>query len=231
MPCVPRLLAEHISRQRAQLRARTQASATSGAAGNNVAHEDFTDLPERQPLFPPSALQQDDLDGCVCDLANIEGRLRDGQLHDSLDKVRVHLHIKSRLLTFKARNIRHQGPNTRAMSQIDANEGKIIMHAEKYRAARTAKLALSGPGSWEREWRMLLTTDVRCMREVEPDITARGLETLEQEVARVRGETRGRLTEAPRTLSGESRRKVSWIWNAADLVHGGEEVEGMEDGA
>lgn len=68
------------------------------------------------------------------------------------------------------------------------------------------------------------------MREAEPDITVAGLETVEQQIARVRGETRGRLTEAPRTLPGESRRQVSWIWNTADVLSGGEEVEGMEDG-
>lgn len=240
MPCVPRLLAAYQARSRTAARASSATTGTQPQAGDavlpdtdapsEVVRPEAADLPEYQPLFLPSSLQQDDLDSCVCDLANIEVRLRDGQLHDALDKVRVHLHIKSRLLAFKARNIRHQGPNTRAMSQIDANEGKIIMHAEKYRAARSAKLRLSGPGPWEREWRLLAASDVRCMRESEPDVTAAGLETLEQQIARVRGETRGRLTEAPRTLSGESRRQVSWIWNTADVLSGGEEVEGMEDG-
>ena len=148
----------------------------------------------------------------------------------TLDVLRTYLHIKSRLIRFKARNVRHQGANTRARDKIDKNEVKIAAAAEKYRAARTAKLHLSGPGPWEREWRPLQATDVRCMRENEPDVTAVGLETLEQQIARVRGETRGRLTEAPRTLSGESRRQVSWIWNAADALNGGEEVEGMQDG-
>ena len=46
------------------------------------------------------------------------------------------------------------------------------------------------------------------MREAEPDITVAGLETVEQQIAHVRGETRGRLTEAPRTLPGESRRQL-----------------------
>lgn len=80
------------------------------------------------------------------------------------------------------------------------------------------------------EWRQLQATDVRCMCENEPDIMAAGLETLEQQIARVRGETRGQITEAPRTLPGESRRQILWIWNAADTLNGGEEVEGMEDG-
>jgi hypothetical protein len=75
------------------------------------------------------------LAGCHAQLKEIERRLCEGQLWSSLDRLRVHLHIKTRLMTFKGRNVCHQGPTTRARKKIDANETKIIMQAEKYRAA------------------------------------------------------------------------------------------------
>lgn len=183
MPCTPRLLVEYQIRLRREKDASAPTAAQCGTqtrARSDAEYHNTIDLPEQQPLFLPSSLSHDDLDACVENLANAEVRLRDGQLHDSLDKVRVHLHIKSWLLTFKARNVRHQGPNTRAMAQLDANEGKIIMCAEKYHAARAAKLLLSGPGLWEREWKELRTTDIRCMREVEPEDRVEGFETVEQ---------------------------------------------------
>ena len=99
------------------------------------------DRPESQPLFLPHSLTQEDRDACTGDLGQIEERLRDAQLLASLDQLRVHLHIKSRLVTYKNRHVRHQVPNTRARRRIEVNEGKIIALAEKYRAARKAKQA------------------------------------------------------------------------------------------
>lgn len=233
MPCTPRLLAEYqmaLQHQRPPGAADAVQGGLQTRSRSNAEYHDVLDLPEDQPLYLPSSLQQDDLDACVEDLANNELRLREGQLHDSLEKVRIHLHIKSRLLVFKARNVRHQGPNTRAMAQLDANEGKIIMYAEKYRAARIAKMSLSGRGPWEQQWKVLHTTDVRCMREEEPEERVAGLETIEQRQERARGERRSRPEEAIRTAPGESRRQVSWIWNSADTVKGGEEVDGMTEG-
>lgn len=48
-------------------------------------------------------------------------------------------------------------------AQLDTNDTKIIEHAEKYRAARVAKLSLEGPGSWTLVWQVLEKADVQIM--------------------------------------------------------------------
>ena len=111
-----------------------------------------------------------------------------------------------RMLNYKAQNVRHQAPNTRARTKIDGNETKIIAAAEKYRAARCAKIALSGEGDWTREWRPLARTDVRCLHDDDPSIAG---------------------------IVSEGRRTVSWIWQAADRTtseDAGTEIHGLHDG-
>ena len=93
---------------------------------------------------------------CVAGLAEIELRLREGQLQESLEKIRLQLHVKTRLIGDKQRNARGQRPNTRAITKINTNEAKIIAFAEKYRAARRARLVLEGNGEWEDEFRELV---------------------------------------------------------------------------
>jgi hypothetical protein len=120
------------------------------------------------------------LAGCHAQLKEIKRRLCEGQLRSSLDRLHVHLHIKTRLMTFKGRNVRHQGPTTRARKKINANETKIIMQAEKYWAARQALLALTGPGEWEKEWRILERCDVRCLKNDDPETEIPTLEGRKQ---------------------------------------------------
>lgn len=186
MPCVPALIAGHTQ---SLLAARRPADAI-----------------EDEPLFLPSGVGDDALDACEAGLADIENKLRDGQLRDSLDKLRVQLHIKARLINFKARNARRQMACTRSNHKIHENEKKIKEYGAKYRAARQAKLALVGQGDWEHEWRELKAGDDRCMQEDDPT--------------------------ASRCVS-EGRRTISWIWLASgDRRHGEEaaHLPGMDDG-
>ncbi|GJF00837.1 hypothetical protein PsYK624_171390 [Phanerochaete sordida] len=134
------------------------------SAPPHVSEIEQLDVPERQPLFLPHELEEDNLESCVAGLADMESRLRDGQLSDSLNKLRVHLHICSCLVRFKDRHVRHQRPNTRACIKIKQNEIKIVTLKKKYRAAWRAKLALVGHGAWERSWKELLDSDVTTMR-------------------------------------------------------------------
>lgn len=186
MPCVPALVAKYTQAQRAA--------------------EKPTDLVEEQPLYLPSAVDAELLDTCEPGLADVELRLRDAQLTDSLDKLRVRLHMKTRLLAFKNNNIRHQLANTRAHQKLAVNEAKKQEYVDKYRAAREAKLQLSGSGSWEEQWRVLRDEDVRCIQEVEYDPKTHQIVT-------------------------EGRRRVSWIWMSAGR-EGGESADlpGMDDG-
>ena len=102
------------------------------------------DIPEDECLYLPSQINVESLEACEPGLADIKNCLREGQMRDSLDKLRIQLHIKSRLVNFKVRNVRHQGANTRANKKLQDNEAKIVSFAEKYRAAWSAKLALAG---------------------------------------------------------------------------------------
>lgn len=163
---------------------------------------------EHEPVFFPHHLTVEELDLCHSGIAVMESRLRMGQMRSSLDKLRVQLHIKTRLLKFKAKNVRNQTSNTRFLGQIDTNEGRIRSHAEKYRAARAAYLELEGPGTWENTWRKLLSTDVRCLRD-------------------------SRETPADETGT-EGHREVAWIWQTGDRHESDEQagiVPGIADGA
>ncbi|KAF7793609.1 hypothetical protein EIP86_004723 [Pleurotus ostreatoroseus] len=154
------------------------------------------ECPEEQNLFLPSSLSSEELQRCKSKISALEERLRDAQLFDSLDRLRVHLHIRSRLAVNKARNVRHQGANTRARRKIDVNESRIGALADKYRAARRAKLSLAGPGDWEKQWRILDRSDVRTL-------------AIQDNFANLTAE------ETVRQIS-EGRRTTSWIWMTAD---------------
>ncbi|KAJ3492844.1 hypothetical protein NLJ89_g11151 [Agrocybe chaxingu] len=86
---------------------------------------------------------------CSPGLAGIEERLRTAQCFDALDGVRTILTIKSRMVTFKNKKF------------IDRIHERARAAAEKYRAARAAKMTLSGPGDWEGLLQELLDGDIR----------------------------------------------------------------------
>lgn len=197
MPCVPLLLARHIRTMRI-------------AAPDQRA----LDLPEEQPSFFPSQVPCEMLDMCTPGLACVEERLRDCQMRHCLEKIRIQLQVKDRLITFKNRHVRHQGPNTRARRKIELNEAKIAALADKYRAAWDAKLALCGGGSWQNEWKVLARADVRTL--TSPGDT---------------NDVEGDGASSTTCLVSEGRRKISWIWMAADKGDQEESVQvEMQDG-
>lgn len=158
------------------------------------------DLPEEEPLYFPSELAGSDLDVCSPGIAEIEERLREGQMHDALDKLRLFLHKKTGMVQFKDRNIRNQIATTRARSLLETNDAKIWAFVAKYRKARTAKLAIAGTGEWEKKWRVLRDEDVRTIAE--------GASTHHIE---------GSSSSRPLT---EGRRQATWIWMSAGTVPG-----------
>lgn len=160
----------------------------------NAEHDSIEDT----LLFLPSSLSIGDRAKCSSGLTNIECRLREGQLCSALDSVRLHLHMKSRLVKFKHRNMRHQGAQTRARTKIDKNQEKINSAADKYRAAWMAMEKLATRVEWNTEWRALQKTDVRC------------------------------LDEDDGTVTSEGRRAISWIWQSADVDEDGTQlIEGV----
>lgn len=209
MPQVPRLVAEDYQSRQAK----------------NTDDSPSDELPEEQSLFFPHQLSLDLLELCSPGLAEVEERLRDAQMHESLDKLRVQLHVKNRIVTYKGRNVRHQMPNTRAQRKLLTNDAKIMVFAEKYRAARRAKLALVGPGEWEIKWRELRREDVRTLSAEDDPVNTSRANVDEPE-------DRARKSRKRKKHVSEGKRTTSWIWMAAD----DEDAEagalrGMHDGA
>lgn len=91
----------------------------------------------------------------------LESRLRDAQCRDSLQDIRNKIQTLHHLRQYKKANVRHQGPNTRARSELDRHAAKRDRAVEKYRRARRAKLALDGAGEWETVLRELRDEDIR----------------------------------------------------------------------
>ncbi|KAJ7677408.1 hypothetical protein B0H14DRAFT_3536656 [Mycena olivaceomarginata] len=100
--------------------------------------------PENVSLFLPSALTAAQrATETVRGLADIENKLRDAQCSSTLERLRKQLHVKSRLLTYKAIQSRHQGANTRSRTLVERNELKIRLQSEKYQMAWETRLRLA----------------------------------------------------------------------------------------
>lgn len=137
---------------------------------------------------------------CSERLIELEDRLREAQCRDALQDLRNKLHTIDQLYHYKKLNVRNQGPNTRARTGISQQEVRKARAAKKYRRARRAKLALSGAGPWEAELKVLEDDDIRGIQDDDP----RAVEKRK----RKRGDKAG---------PAEGRRKISWIWRAADV--------------
>lgn len=178
-------------------------------------------LVENIPLCLPSALSKEERsNGCRPGLVDIEWRLRDAQCRTALDRLRNQLHIKSRLLTYRGTQVRHQGATTRSRALINRNEEKIRLHAEKYCASWTALKNLADGDESRIGWHQLdVKKDVRCMEEPE-DVERDNLRRERQAEADAR---RTGTTAVP----AEGRRAISWIWMGTDPSVGD---AGLEDG-
>ncbi|TDL18801.1 hypothetical protein BD410DRAFT_727959 [Rickenella mellea] len=166
--------------------------------------DDATASVEEVMIGLPSSIPAEHRSGCCSvELVSMEDKLREGQCHEALSKLRHHLHLKTGLLSYRARNVRHQGPSTRAQGFVDRNEAKILFFAEKYRRARKARISLIGHGGWEEVLQVLDRDHIRTMQADEGSDIAFG-----------------------NTL-GEGRRKVSWLWMAPGSKEG--ERNGMND--
>lgn len=156
---------------------------------------------ERIRIGLPSEISASRRDAvCSARLIELEDRLREAQCRDALQDLRNKLHTIDQLYHYKKLNVRNQGPNTRARTGISQQEVRKARAAKKYRRARRAKLALSGAGPWEAELKVLEDDDIRGIQDDDP----RAVEKRK----RKRGDKAG---------PAEGRRKISWIWHAADV--------------
>ncbi|KAH9476591.1 hypothetical protein JR316_0010503 [Psilocybe cubensis] len=164
---------------------------------------------------------------CAPGVANIERKLREAQLTDSLNAIRQILKVKARMIAFKNKNIRGQRGGTRSTSVIDRVHERARFAAAKYRAARVAHFDLVGPGEWEKNFRILEDKDIRSYQDVDqlrPCTGRRGvLEDHQVAAGEENPPEQGDmfLFNEDRTIrqgSGQTRRTLSWIWTVVTPV-------------
>lgn len=177
---------------------------------------------------------------CVEGLPEMELRLRTAQCGSSLQGLRQALRIKTRMIYFKNKNIRGQRGGTRSRSIIDRVHKRAIVFVQKYRAARQAKLILEGPGAWEHTYRELRNEDIRGFASGKPKQAPLRRGIWEDGHAPTVSDSGGIFDEASESESdpdldaqegapagparkkrklgtGETRKKLSWIWQTLPL--------------
>jgi len=183
-----------------------------------------TKHPEDVKLWLPSKVSKEVQQWvCIQDLPTIEEKLRAAQCYDALDSIRNTLKIKSRLVKFKHNNVWGQKEETHSTAIIDRVHEKARATAAKYRAARTVKLTLLGPGEWEKELQVLADADIRAYQDPNKLVRKGGCQgTIED--GQISSNTQaGNPTETedfsllPDNQSrwdgtGETRWTLSWIW-------------------
>ncbi|KAJ3765551.1 hypothetical protein FB446DRAFT_709371 [Lentinula raphanica] len=117
---------------------------------------------EKIPSVFPSDLSADERrTGCHAGLAKIEEQMQEAQLRSMLDSLRNHLHMKSRLLTYRKSNVKAQSMITKSQALLKRNQKQIDSDVHRYRTAWLALENLRGAGS--SGWKRLKSSDVRMM--------------------------------------------------------------------
>ncbi|TDL26330.1 hypothetical protein BD410DRAFT_685979, partial [Rickenella mellea] len=113
---------------------------------------------------------------------------------------------------FKAKNVRAQGPNTRARTLIASCDARIKLIAARYRRACQALKTLVRDGDWEKEFCELRDEHVKGMHD--PNYT-------------VAGRKRKRPDNSGGPALGRGYELLSWIWVSEDAAsaHDGLRVE------
>lgn len=150
----------------------------------------------------------------------MEDRLRTAQCHDALHGIRNTLRLKTHMVYFKNKNSRGQREGLRSRTLIDRIQGRVKTLAEKYRAARKAKMALVASGDWMNELQELLDKHLRSY--TDPDLEAN--KKRKAGVAVGDDDDGDEVEEASgipkRRPAGESRRIISWIWQVIPVGAG-----------
>ncbi|THU75376.1 hypothetical protein K435DRAFT_564092, partial [Dendrothele bispora CBS 962.96] len=102
---------------------------------------------------------------CLEGIPAIEDHMRTAQCNSAINTLRHTLRVKSRMVIFKNANIVGQRPGNRSRDIIDRVHERAKKFANCYRVARSAKLALIGPGRWEEALRVLKDSDVTSYRD------------------------------------------------------------------
>ncbi|KAJ7022478.1 hypothetical protein C8F04DRAFT_971465 [Mycena alexandri] len=171
---------------------------------------------ERVRLWLPSELPDGErVSGCKGNLVEMEARLRESQCTDSLSAIRLALHSKRHLISFRHGNIGGQIRMTRSHSLVDQLGIRVDALAAKYTEAREALLVLKGQG-YSPHLRKLEKGDLRLEGEGgENDTEA---DRSDRAAGRKLKEIGGR----PLREVGKST-VLSWIWTAKGALENEEE--------
>lgn len=196
--------------------------------------------PESIQLFMPSNIEQAERDQyCDVELIEMECKIRYASAVDALQDLRRQLHFRVYMNQLKIKNVTGQRPNTRARSMQKSIEGRVREAADRYRRARKAYVALAGTAA-DSKLRELKPEHVvglgeRLQREIEErEIAAtwekRGHSRPTKPQAAAGGGTSAGQSVEPQVTSGESKRKISWLWYSGGLEdenEAGEENEAI----
>ncbi|KAJ3964901.1 hypothetical protein EV361DRAFT_975512 [Lentinula raphanica] len=183
-------------------------------------------------VFPSDLSANKRTTGCHLGLVKIEEQLREAQIRSTLDSLRNHLHMKSRLLTYRKSNVKAQATITKSQALLRRNQKQIDSDVHRYRAAWLALECLRGAG--KSGWNKLKSPDVRIMdggedralgmarkrigkkrHEVESMASASSSDVFDSSD---RNPTEGEDLTDTTTLQrarngvGEGFRETSWIW-------------------
>lgn len=189
-------------------------------------------------IFPSDLpLSQRSEPGCRADLAVVEAEMRNAQLRTALSNLRTHLHMKSRLLTYRTTNVKAQGMVVKSQSVFKRNQRQIDLDTKKYQDAWEAMKKLRGVDNVG--WRRLKASDVRRMdggedkavgiarkklgkkkatalrlqaSEVAEETDLEEDVSEEEEEAEKQSEASQTKLRKAREAVGEGIRRVSWIW-------------------
>lgn len=127
------------------------------------------------------------------------------------------------MVLFKNKNVRGQREGTHSRTVIDRVHNQAKAAAIKYRAAQEAQVALSGPGEWEDELRVLSDANIRAYQDPNrlcPCTGCRG--TLEDDQVEPTATGAMDINELDINLliqipkcrdgTGETCHTLSWIW-------------------
>ncbi|KAJ3727940.1 hypothetical protein C8R42DRAFT_572663, partial [Lentinula raphanica] len=183
-------------------------------------------------IFPSNLSTAERSTGCHGDLAKIEEELREAQIRGALDSLRNHLHMKTRLLTYRKSNVKAQATITKSQALLKRNQRQIDSDAQRYRAAWLSLERLRGVG--HSGWNKLRPSDVRMMdggedralgmarkrvgkkkQDAEVAAQASRLDELDlpsPDALDMEDTDDGTALQRARTGVGEGFRETSWIW-------------------
>ncbi|KAK7433708.1 hypothetical protein VKT23_020626 [Stygiomarasmius scandens] len=200
--------------------------------------------PENIPLVLPSALTAEQREsGCRAGLLDLELKMRDAQMRRALEHLRNHLHIHSRLVTYRDSNVRHQAMLTRSRAMIARNDAKTEAHKRRYQAAWAAVLCAHNGDSKAVKWNRLKDSDVRCLsneadrawKSARKVLGKKKRKELQDEEQREQADLTAAADSAQltreeiRDRAGNGYAKTSWIWmqgGTGEMI----DEESMRDG-